>query len=116
MVRQAAALGLVLTAVVSLLGLLLGDSGTMRAAAMWGGLATGLEVTAVALAAPMIKSGDYQGLMVRWALGMLLRMLGVVALPIAVLADRTVFPPLPSALGFVGVLVPLLLFEMRRFR
>jgi hypothetical protein len=116
MVRQAAALGIFLTAVVSALGLILGDSASMRAAAMFGGLATGLEVAAVALAAPMLESRDYQGLMVRWALGMLLRMLGVVALPIAVLADRSTFPPLPSALGFLGVLVPLLLFEIRRFR
>jgi hypothetical protein len=48
--------------------------------------------------------------------GMLLRLLGVVAVGAAVLLDRSLFPPLPTALGFVGVLIPLLWLEARFVR
>jgi hypothetical protein len=45
-----------------------------------------------------------------------LRLAGVAALAAAIVIDRTVFPPLPSALGFLGVLVPLLFLEVRWVR
>jgi len=34
----------------------------------------------------------------------------------AVLADRVFFPPLPTALAFVGVLIPLMLSDLRTIR
>jgi hypothetical protein len=51
-----------------------------------------------------------------FAEGMGLRLAGVAALATAIVIDRTVFPPLPSALGFLGVLVPLLFLEVRWVR
>ena len=66
--------------------------------------------------ADTLASADYQGLLMRWGAGAGLRMLGVVAIPIAVVADRALFPPLFAALGYIAVLVPLFFFEIRRFR
>jgi hypothetical protein len=45
-----------------------------------------------------------------------LRLGGVAVLAAAIVMNRSVFPPLPSALGFVGVLVPLLFLEVRLVR
>jgi hypothetical protein len=49
-------------------------------------------------------------------IGMALRLGGVVLMLVAVLIDRGRFPPLPTALAYVGVLIPLLLFEARFVR
>jgi hypothetical protein len=51
--------------------------------------------------------------MKQWGVGMGLRLGGVVLLVIAALIDRTLFPPLPAALGFLGVLIPLMVLEVR---
>lgn len=88
----------------------------MTAAGWFGVLATALQSVAMALAAPRLRSGDYPGLLRRWALGGGIRLVGVVAIPVAVAVDRERFPPLAAALGYVGVLVPLFFFEIRRFR
>lgn len=88
----------------------------MKAALGFGVLATVLQAVSVALTSPMIRSGDYQGLLRRWVWGAGLRLVGVVAIPVAVTVDREQFPPLAAALGYVGVLVPLFFFEIRRFR
>ena len=116
MVRQTAALGILLALVAGWVGGALAGPAGFRGAAAFGGLAVVLQAAAVALAAPKIGVGDYQGFLSRWAAGIGLRFLGVVALPVAVLTDRAAFPPLASALGYLGVLVPLLFFEIRRFR
>jgi hypothetical protein len=42
-----------------------------------------------------------------------LRVGGVVVFLVAVLVDRELFPPVPTALGFLGVLIPLLFAELR---
>jgi hypothetical protein len=39
-----------------------------------------------------------------------------VGLLVAILLDRERFPPLPSAVGFLGVLIPLLFLEVRLAR
>jgi hypothetical protein len=52
----------------------------------------------------------------KWAAGMGLRLIGVAVLPVAVAVDRERFPPLAAALGYLLVLVPLLFYEIRRFR
>jgi hypothetical protein len=88
----------------------------MVAGVAFGLLATVLQTVAVGLSASKIQSADYQGLLMRWGAGAGLRMLGVVIIPIAVVADRALFPPLWSALGYVAVLVPLFFLEIRRFR
>jgi hypothetical protein len=43
-------------------------------------------------------------------------LLGVALVAILVTLDPTHFPPLPTALGFLGVLVPLLFLEVRLVR
>ena len=51
-----------------------------------------------------------------WLYGMALRMGGVVLFAVAVYAWGAVFAPLPTALGFLGVIVPLLFLELRTTR
>lgn len=51
-----------------------------------------------------------------WLAGTALRLLGVVIFALLVVSDRKTFAPLPSALGFLGVLIPLLMMELRRTR
>ena len=51
-----------------------------------------------------------------WALGMGLRFGGFVLLAAAMLVMPARFPPVPSAFGFLGVLIPLLLLEIRLTR
>ena len=116
MVGQAAALGLALCALVGFgVGVWLGPAARL-AAVVFGLVATGLQTWAVALAERPLALGDYRGLLGRWGAGAGLRLLGVIMIPVAVTIDRTLFPPLPAALGYVAVLVPLLFFEIRRFR
>ena len=49
-----------------------------------------------------------------WAGGMGLRMLGVGLVGVVIWLDSASFPALPAAMGFLGVLVPLLFFEARQ--
>lgn len=116
MVRQTAALGLLLVGLAGGIGRAVDGPAGQWAAVAFGLLALGLQVVAAGLAGPRIGAGDYQGLMFRWAAGIGLRFAGILALPVAVLADRALFPPLASAAGYVAVMVPLLFFEIRRFR
>ena len=51
-----------------------------------------------------------------WLYGMALRMGGVALFAAAVFAWGAVFAPLPTALGFLGVIVPLLFLELRTTR
>ena len=48
--------------------------------------------------------------------GMGLRLIGVVLMTTAIVTAPALFPALPTALGFLGVLVPLLFMEMRLAR
>jgi len=108
-------LGLGFTAAITLGSWLLGGAGSARAAAEFGVLATVIHLAAVALIRPVIE-GPYKKLMARWAMGMGLRLLGVGVFLVAVTMQRELFPPLPSAIGYVGVLLPLLFSEMRLLR
>jgi len=115
-VGQAAAIGLTLTALVAaVFGLVSGRTAAV-AAGSFGALATVLHAAAMAIAKPSLAAGDYRGLLGRWGAGTLLRLLGIVLIPVAVAVDRSWFAPLPVALGYVGVLFPLFLLEVRRFR
>ena len=116
MVGQTAGLGLALTLVVALVSRALAGPVGMMAAAWFGLAATGFQVIAMAWAGPKIGAGDWGGLLSRWAVGTGLRLFGIAAVAVAVGFDRERFPPLPTALGYLAVLVPLLFFEVRRFR
>ena len=119
MVRKTAALGVVLAALVSLgLGVAWGREAGI-AALVFGLLGTALQTIAVGAMGPVIGGvrGRAPGPMFRrFGLGMGLRLLGVLAIPVAVLAARERFPPLPTAFGYLGVIVPLLFYETRLFR
>ena len=52
--------------------------------------------------------------MKRWGFGMGLRMIGVLLVGLVVLVDLPAIPPIPAALAYVGVLIPLLFLEARR--
>lgn len=116
MVGQTAGFGLTLTLVAALVGWALAGSVGMMAAAWFGLTATVVQVVAMAWAGPKIGAGDWGRLLSRWAVGTGLRLLGIAAVAVAVGLDRERFPPLPAALGYLAVLVPLLFFEVRRFR
>jgi len=81
----------------------------------FGGLATALQYVASGILARTSGQPSEQ-LLKAWGLGMGLRMLGVGLFLGAVIVDRTVFPPLPTALAFLGVLIPLMFSDIRTIR
>ncbi len=85
--------------------------------AVWvfGLLATAIQLAAVAWLKPALGA-PFAMLLKRWGVGMGLRFGGLVAFAALVALDRERFPPLPSALGYVGVLIPLLFMETRLLR
>jgi hypothetical protein len=89
------------------------------AAASFGAIATAIQVAALRLMGPVrnqprgVPFSKYMG---RWGAGMALRFLGVVLLALAAGFDPGRFPPVAAALGFLGVLLPLLVLEVRLVR
>ena len=79
---------------------------------VFGGLATAIQVGAVAAVKPVWEAPLNQ-FMKRWGLGMALRVGGVGAFLVAVLIDRELFPPAPTAFAYLGVVIPLLFTETR---
>ena len=111
--------GLLLTAVMAGIAWRVSGEPAAIAAGIFGLLATGIQIGALALMRPVRRVESKAALpkfMARWGAGMGLRFLGVVALAIAAAVDRTHFPALPAALGFLGVLLPLLALEVRLIR
>ena len=101
------ALGLVLMAIAVALG------GTP--AGIGGGVALVAQLWAVALLRPAMRAPSPQ-FMSRWLGGMAIRFVAVGALMIWAATHRASLPPLPAALGFLGVLLPLLFLETRFLR
>jgi hypothetical protein len=85
------------------------------AAGLCAALAVLIQLTALGLIQP-VKQAAPKLFIKRWGAGMGLRLLGIVALALAIGLDEAHFPPIPSATGFLGVLLPLLLFEVRLVR
>ncbi len=108
-------LGLGLTAVVAGLVWAGSDFGAGMAAAAFGGLATAIHLAAFLTLQRRWKA-PFKELAVGWGIGMGLRLGGALIWLAAVLWDRVLFPPLPSAIGYLGVLIPLLFMEMRFLR
>ena len=108
-------LGIALTLLVTGLLYLTWGPEALLPALVLGLVATGIQVASVALVRPAF-AGETTRLLKRWGWGMLLRMLGVVLVGLLVTLDQTHFPPLPTALGFLGVLVPMLFLEVRLVR
>jgi hypothetical protein len=107
-----AGLGVGLTALVAVVAWWGWGPGAIFAAAWFGLLATALQLVAVALLRPVLGA-PFGALVRRWGIGMGLRLLGVALFAALVTINRELFPPLPSALGYVGVVVPLLFLETR---
>ena len=108
-------LGIVLTALVTGLLYIGWESDALIPGLVFGLLATGIQVASVALVRPVF-GGETVRLLKRWGMGMLLRVLGVALVAAAITIDSTLFPPLPTAFAFLGVLVPLLFLEIRLVR
>lgn len=105
-------LGLALSGLVTAIEYLAWGQAALVPGLAFGLLATGIQVVAVR----SLKKGlsaPYPELMKRWAVGLGLRMVGIVLFVAAVVADRTLFPPLPTAFGYLGVVVPLLFTETK---
>jgi hypothetical protein len=93
----------------------LGGSAAVMPALACGGVAavTQLGAARVARRALDARFTEFVG---AWALGVAVRFAGVVSLAVATLAAPAYFPPLPSAFGFLGVMISLLLLEIRLTR
>jgi len=104
--------GLALTALLAAVTWLAWGPGAIFAAAWFGLLATALQLVAVALLRPALGA-PFGVLVRRWGIGMGLRMFGVALFAVLVTVNGELFPPLPSALGYLGVVVPLLFLETR---
>jgi hypothetical protein len=86
-----------------------------RAAGIGGAAALGAQLGAVALLRPGMRAPQ-PVFMARWLGGMGVRALAV-GLVVAIAAThRAELAPLPTSLGFLGVLLPLLFLETRFLR
>ena len=103
-----------LTVLVAGVSALIWGVPSVLAAAVFGGIATGIQVVAHRLSGrPTTARSPFP---TGWLWGTGLRLAGVVAIAVAVAAKRELFPPLPTALGYLGVLIPLLVLELRSTR
>ena len=98
--------------VVGVVSWWLGGAGGAVAAVCAGALATGIETAALRLLRPALVP-PFERVVKRWAYGLALRLGGVGLVGVAVVRWPAQFPTLPTAFGFVAVLLPLLFGEMR---
>jgi hypothetical protein len=110
-----ASIGLAVTAGVTAALYLVWGPGAVLPGVVFGLLATVISVAAVELLKRGLH-GTYAQTMARWAMGMALRLVGVLLFVVAVTWKRELFAPLPTAIGYLGVLIPLLFYEMRLLR
>jgi hypothetical protein len=106
------------------LGLTLGVTALLVVA--WGraalvpGVSMGLLATAIQWTATRQLRREFHGSTPDFfkavGAGMALRMAGVLLMLAAIVLDRGRFTPLPTALGFLGVIIPLLFVEVRLVR
>lgn len=89
------------------------DAAGARAALGFGLLATTIQAVALRLMRGQ-QAARFDAFLLRWGAGMGLRLVGVVVLMLVVSLWRDLIPPLPAAIGFLGVLLPLLVLELRR--
>lgn len=106
--------GLGLTLVVALVSGALWGRQAAQAAGILGIVATLVQLAAHRFRkAPTRKGSPFPA---GWLVGTALRLGAVVLFAVLVLADRKTFAPLPSALGLLGVMIPLLMLELRTTR
>lgn len=106
--------GLALVALVVAIAALVLGGGSAATAGGFGLLALGIQLVARRLAhGPVPPRAAFPP---GWLWGTALRFGGVVLLAVAALVNRQLFPPLAAALGYLGVLIPLLVLELRSTR
>jgi hypothetical protein len=103
---------LVATAAITGLSWLLWGPAAVTAALVFGLAAITIQIVAARIATRLGKPATPDELKV-YVIGMTLRILGVAALGMAVTLDRATFPPGPSALSYLGTLLPLMWLETR---
>jgi hypothetical protein len=106
------AVGVALTAGVTVVLWRVWGSSAVLPGLVFGTLATGIQAVAVAAVKP-VWDAPFDKFIGRWGLGIVLRLGGVVAFLLVVLVDNQLFPPLPTAFGYLGVVIPLLFLETR---
>jgi hypothetical protein len=109
------AAGLVLTAIVTALLVRGFGSIALLPGVVFGGVATVIQLAAGVFLRRAVGK-PLEQLLKAWGIGMGLRVLGMFLFLGAVLVDRAHFPPLPTALAFVGVLIPLMFSDLRTIR
>jgi hypothetical protein len=109
------AAGAALTLLVTGLAALIWDRQAAMSAATFGLVATGIQLGAARLLRGM-REAPVSRFLARWGAGMALRLGGVVLLAVTAMLFPERFPALPAAVGFLGVLMPLLVLDLRAVR
>jgi hypothetical protein len=107
--------GLALTGIVTAILTAAWGREVLLGAVSFGLLATAIQIASAGLVRPAVDR-EFKLLVRRWGVGMGLRLGGIVVFAVAAGLRRDLFPPLASALAYVGVLVPLLFMEIRSLR
>ena len=106
--------GLLTALVTAILWRLWGEAAILPAATF------GLLATLIQWVAVRALSRSWHGTLTEFyrgfGTGLVLRMGGVLLLLLAIVVDRERFVPLPAALGYLGVVIPLLFLEARFVR
>ena len=105
--------GIVATAVTAGVAWLASGTAGAIGAATAGVVAIALSLLAVRLVGRTGRAPTVDQMMV-YGIGVVLRMLGVLIVGVLVMRDAEHFPPLPTALGYLGVVLPLLYMETRQ--
>ncbi len=105
-------LGAVMTVAVGTLAALIWGMVGLVAAAVFGGVATGIQLLAARWSRLTGRRATPDQLAI-YLIGMVLRIVGVVLIGVAVTTDRATFPPGPAAMGYLGTLLPLMWLETR---
>ncbi|HEX7918174.1 MAG TPA: hypothetical protein VF454_02170 [Gemmatimonadales bacterium] len=109
--------GLGLTAVAGIAAFLMYLSPAVAmTAVVFGLLATRLQYMAVRLAVQVPQDAPFAEHVKGYGRGMALRLVGVVVLLVLCTAWPAYFPAIGAAIGYLGVLIPLLFLEMRTSR
>ena len=85
-------------------------------AVIFGLLATKLQYIAGRIAKKVPPDAKFEAFVKGWGMGMGLRLLGVVVLVVLCTAWPAQFPAIGAAIGYLGVLIPLLFLETRTTR
>ena len=109
--------GFALTAVAGGAAWAWSRSGTVAmTAVVFGLLATKLQYLAGLVTGKVAKDAPFKEFVKGWGTGMGLRLLGVVILAVVCSAWPAQFPAVGAAIGYLGVVIPLLFLETRSSR